>query len=965
VAVIEKLGVSATITISATLSLIAGPGTVSQISLSAGTPAVYLDNTYPWGAVTGTSLTASVTSEPDTGLPNRVRVALSGGGASAVGFDADGGEQTGSWSVSFVADLVRSEGSIFWMPQWGAAWSVSASLGPASISPSGTFATPTFASWLPFLAMTGQCSVTAGSGDAALSVGLSCGDGTNTWSLDLPYSTSRTWASGVEGTVDGGGSVEISGGSTSGFAVLTARLFPQRTCTICGRIWHGNGPAGNPVDLIIDRRDRRNGSGVSVNQTILDPGDEYTHVESQSGLLYSGGVFANSTTLVSESGQLTQVSQNTYRSWGPLWRDRTPGSPTLGGNMVLQSWNAWSCAIASTTWTRRTTAHWQFRAPAGLDLRAWGLVRVRVRHTTLAAQTVWIVVGDSDSTALGGSISPIRVWKKDRAGAAMVTGSAGSWSEFTLDWLRPDDTYIDLGSGPELISHNVEVDVSAPGGTLIYSGEQVFDASIDSGGKWLKVLPASISMSDANLEFDQVTGVVESAKLWATGDPSFMCLVDGRAGSPTYSLFSGPLGGWTVTNLATSAWTALFSGAHTLFPRFPTGGRTDAGGAVSWGGNGMVYIGGGEWRLDWGISALSFTVPQQRSIARLDDWPAGIGDVFGHGYTGVSGFHLPCSYRERGIMVGVAFDTVGRRTGAGLEIAEPGSPQVSFGEGLSGSAGVFSTGAPFGRKVPSHTGMRFQPAGGGSPFRDYTHSRNFHWGAMVQPRPPDPASVPLEIWSAIHPTDGHFSRAWVDLLDGSRVLYRRTGGGIPGDTALGAQVAPMPASPDVRWASPTFARDYLGRLILWASRYDGSAWAIYEAVSDDEGDSWSEPVKVYPEGAGTMPDNPHPRIATATGDGIGGLIFYWFEQGADVSGITAGKLKGQFVAPGATFDPAEAVYFQDDAEDDLVVGYGTTHLVQSSSGQCWWVLSCLIPGDTDISEWRCTDEETLTFERIT
>lgn len=973
--VFERLGIETTITVSATFTLAVGLGAVTQLALRAGTNAAYDAGTSA-GQLSPVpdrlrACVMSLEPAPITGFPNRLQITLTAGGTTYTDFSNTGGDQSGGWSVSFAAELVRTGGTLCWMPKWGGAWSTTATLGPAGGTTSGTNTTGSYVSWLPWLQFSGQVSAgTTGGGSATASMLVS--DGTTTWTLGAPYSTSRTWSTGSTSSQTGATPTLVltPGTSGQGFATLLIEQLPDRSCRFFGKVYHGNAPASSRVDLQLVRRNLRGGSIAPATSTLFNPGDNYSIVELQNGVSYSAGHFWSTGAVSSSSGQLSQVATNSYRSVSPRFLDMEPGNVVQTPQLPVQWWNAYQYVLStSRTWSSRySPLHWQFGPPAGFDLRTHSYIRVRVRHTTSGSRPVWFVIGDRNSAPpFLEAISAIRVWKVDKTGASMVTDpTANTWTDFELDYLRPDQTFFPDGfGGYTLVEKDIEVDTDGPPGEIVYNGELMYDATPDSGGKWFKVLPSGdLTVSDANLQFGEIeakaTGAAE-VRQWGISSAQNVNLVDGRQGLLSYS-------SWTRTNLAPGTWSAVHSDGfgNSMYPKFPIGGLTGQG--SDWGENGMIYLGSGAWRLDWGVTGTTVLLPQQRGLPRLDEWPAGLWDIWSLAAPGApGGFCLPCSFRGRGALVGVVFDTPGRRSGASVEIAEPppsgSGPGVSFGVGVTSSLGVFATTTPFGLKktTSAHT-LRFQPTGGGTPNRTYPHTNVIHRGTMSLPSPPSSPSL-IEIWSLMSPLTGHFCRAWISDTSGGKVLFVRTGGGIPGETALQPVVTVAPISPGVVYASPTLGVRVRGELVLWYAKQNASGWIIEERVSDDEGDTWSDPVQVVPSG-GYMADNPHPRIASATGDGIGGHLYYWFTKTGTSGGADVGKLKGLFVPPGETFDATHATYFKDHTGADLSVAFGATHMVQSHGGQCFWVLTCTIPGETDPSDWRCADESGLTFTRI-
>lgn len=222
---------------------------------------------------------------------------------------------------------------------------------------------------------------------------------------------------------------------------------------------------------------------------------------------------------------------------------------------------------------------------------------------------------------------------------------------------------------------------------------------------------------------------------------------------------------------------------------------------------------------------------------------------------------------------------------------------------------------------------------------------------------------PVWISSLVHKHTAMFIRASTKDKD---LIVVRTSGGVPGDTALRAFsiVATVETGEALGPISMAFTQQE--QLKIWFAIESGDGWQIWEARSDDDGDTWYDKTHVYPAAGSYLVANPYPKIATATGDTLGGEIYYWFEKtGVDGSGNDQGKLKGLYVAPGAAFVLASATYFKNQATGaDLLVSWGSTDMVQQHSGQCFWVLSCVVPGETDVSEWRCANEALLKFERI-
>jgi hypothetical protein len=152
---------------------------------------------------------------------------------------------------------------------------------------------------------------------------------------------------------------------------------------------------------------------------------------------------------------------------------------------------------------------------------------------------------------------------------------------------------------------------------------------------------------------------------------------------------------------------------------------------------------------------------------------------------------------------------------------------------------------------------------------------------------------------------------------------------------------------------PVVAMDTRGRLHLTYTRLDGSNNpSVYRRWSDDNAESFSA------ETALGIANGKYATVATAPD---GSLLVAALVYNSGTSG--PGKIHIQYQGPGDTALSAEVIV-TDDTATQLVFQDTTFHISAAHHGAAAWVLSALIDGETDTSEWQCWHEDEWSFKRV-
>lgn len=155
---------------------------------------------------------------------------------------------------------------------------------------------------------------------------------------------------------------------------------------------------------------------------------------------------------------------------------------------------------------------------------------------------------------------------------------------------------------------------------------------------------------------------------------------------------------------------------------------------------------------------------------------------------------------------------------------------------------------------------------------------------------------------------------------------------------------------------PTIAEDTRRRLHLTYTRLDGSDNpSAFHRWSDDDAESFGT------ETALPIPDG---KYTTCNTDEDGNVIFAALVYLSGTSG--PGNVFVQFWGSGVPYSSLSApVMIVDDAAAAIPFIDTTFHISPAHHGGKAWILSAVVDGETDTSEWQCFHEDDWSFKRIT
>lgn len=205
--------------------------------------------------------------------------------------------------------------------------------------------------------------------------------------------------------------------------------------------------------------------------------------------------------------------------------------------------------------------------------------------------------------------------------------------------------------------------------------------------------------------------------------------------------------------------------------------------------------------------------------------------------------------------------------------------------------------------------------------------------------------------SSLAPRDGSFHVAGTRFISGAPagIAYWRCDTGCPRPGGVWDSTAVVITS-NVLDGNPCLAQDYRGRLYC---QFERSGGGIFEAFSDDDGQTWSAPIM------GSITNGTYPYIRS----GHDGSIFRaaYVDDG---TGAGTGTIVGQWQAAGDP-SPSTPVTFKDATGTAIPSQMGAFALDHIAETAGRWILTVLKPGDTTPTEYVSADDAGGTFVLVT
>jgi len=194
----------------------------------------------------------------------------------------------------------------------------------------------------------------------------------------------------------------------------------------------------------------------------------------------------------------------------------------------------------------------------------------------------------------------------------------------------------------------------------------------------------------------------------------------------------------------------------------------------------------------------------------------------------------------------------------------------------------------------------------------------------------------------------HVAGPLYDLAGGpAGIQYWQSPAAAPGQWTTGGGVVPDTITSDVDDNNPCLMQDSRGR--LWCA-FDRESVGALVCWSDDDGDTWSDPVMAIANGQ-------YPIIRA----GKDGSIFTAaFVDDGTSSGT--GTIQAYW-QPAADATPSATLTFKDGSGTAIAVQAGAFGLDQLVEPSGRWALTVLAVGDSAPSTWLCSDDAGMTWLR--
>lgn len=356
-------------------------------------------------------------------------------------------------------------------------------------------------------------------------------------------------------------------------------------------------------------------------------------------------------------------------------------------------------------------------------------------------------------------------------------------------------------------------------------------------------------------------------------------------------------------------------------------------------GSGAKYS-GGAWAYGFDLDcASSRTFQAQMMFHRLLSWPPGLDDplLLSSGSVGGAVF-LPCASILRAQGVGVVHHESGVRASS-VTVEIDGGAQ---GSGTTDAYGIYQTGIPYppgSQTFDVVADVGEEPPSLSTAFYSRTRSRGAFRVVLIEG---------VVLYYVYQDRLGQLHAIGTDT---GNIRYFRSNSSLPiPNWAVNGVYVTGDAETEGEDEHPVVVRNWQHRLFSLFDRPDEDdpmIRSVYECVSDDDGETWSEPERVF-EGA-SMPfnrvDSNGNHIDTAYS---GGNITARFRAAGDE---TWSDLFLFTDSMGNPLEVEEECYSFDDAHDRAGL----------------WVLSVVIAGESSSSLWWSADEgrESMSWTRVT
>jgi len=315
---------------------------------------------------------------------------------------------------------------------------------------------------------------------------------------------------------------------------------------------------------------------------------------------------------------------------------------------------------------------------------------------------------------------------------------------------------------------------------------------------------------------------------------------------------------------------------------------------------------------------------------------SGAGDVWGWSGGAFGGpVELKCGIILRGQAWGLVFDTPGgARVGSQSVTAVDSASHIARGSGTTDAYGEFHTGTPW---ILGATSANIA-AGSLTSYTNLFGTRQMRrFGFQVPP----PFSNP---YNATHPAWGYLLRSAIG--SGNAFVWRSNHGAPFGGWDAGpVQVTTggQDSDPRLRYDADT------GRLFCCFARSSGGSSDVYEAFSDDDGDTWGAEYLAITGGT-------HPTYGVGLERGVITACYVGPIWGPGV--LTAIYQGPGELAPGSPYN------LKDDTGTDIPVQDDTFSIVMPPNQSALWLLTVTVDGDSAPSEWYSAEPSGASWTRI-
>jgi hypothetical protein len=665
-----------------------------------------------------------------------------------------------------------------------------------------------------------------------------------------------------------------------------------------------------------------------------------------------------------DQGSTTVAEYWPYRAWiAPTGSQSltTYGEPTNHWRMLMRTfqWDAATITQASELQIAGangglTDGGNSFSLPDGsTDSRALGsngyytgkasmagyrFLRLRLRHDEGSSQTL-------DSIGIAG-----KTWSKDYSGNNLAVPAGAGYTSLILDLCNPDGTE---ETDNQSTVYPLTTPLTESWAWGVNGASSIELNGIDSGVTWdvqdiygrrhtdslVTFLPTpdnfvlNSDTTTAELRMHSLLGCTDGRTSLEGNDWHRTFIVDEyvyteRAIVSLIDSVNGvsgafPTHGWEMVDLLP----APLSGCGGTYPPLQDCFLNSDRPAYELCGAGATYDGDWTYWFDKdGSSAL--TLPAQHLIDSYAG-EGGYGDVFetdGGAETGVTYLRFACILR--GQSVGIVFnDSHQPAPGAEVEIDDG-----DFGSGTARADGVYQTGSPY---VPGNTTAEVTAdIGEGSPAINVGFLTRHRQRVCFRIVLVEEGVVIYFVYEDWH---GHLHA--VGATEGN-IRYFRSNSSLPiPNWAVNGVFVTGDAETEGEDENPVVVRNWQDRLFILFDRPDEEAPEtrnVLEVVSDDDGETWSEPTMAIP--GGTRPFT----ITDRNGNQI---------EAAYVAGNIAARFRGL----GET-TWSDLFFFTDSAGDPLAVEDQPFSFDAAFDSPERFVLAVVIDGETSTSLWWSADE---------